>query len=174
MGGFCHYSVACPRCGAVGKFLEYGDYERNHVSYAGGRVLDSRVRPCRIKCLSCLKTHALLPDTITPYSPYSLCFKLIVLIAYLERDVPVTAICDSFGIAVSTLYEWKKIMLAQKDIMLGVLISRKTSALSFLKDMLNSGDISGIIAEFFKQFNFSFMQVASVTVAKSMNTPSPI
>jgi len=164
------FRTSCPKCGTVGRFSEYGNYDRNHVTYSDGEILDSRVRPRRVKCLSCCASHALLPDTLTPYSPYTLRFKLFVLIAYSDRETTVVNICESFGIAVSTLYEWKKIMIAHKDFMLGLLISRKTQTLCFLRGLLGSADISEILRVFFNKYGFSFMQDASMSVTRPVPT----
>jgi len=162
------FRTACLKCGAIGKFSGYGSYDRGHVSYSDGVILDSRVSSRRVKCLSCNTTHALLPDTLVPYSPYTLRFKLLVLIAYFNRDTSVVSICEHFGIAVSTLYEWKKIMIAHKDFMLGVLISRKIPALEFLHNILGSIDTSGALRSFFNKHGFSLMQDASTSVTLSV------
>lgn len=163
MEGLSPYGTACPHCGAIGKFTDCGDYGRWAVSYVNGKINNARVKPRRIECSFCNKTHALLPDTLTPYSPYTLRFKLSVLISYFERDATVVSICESYGIAVSTLYEWKKLVIAHKDFMLGVLISRKTSALSFLRGILDADSISETLHGFFSKYDFSFMQNASVS-----------
>jgi len=162
------FRTSCPKCGTVGKFSSYGSYTRWHVSYSDGEILDSRVSPRRVKCFSCGTTHALLPDTLIPYSPYTLRFRLLVLIAYFSRDTSVVNICDRFGIAVSTLYEWKKIVTAHKDFMLGVLIGRKIPAMEFLRNLLGAADISDILRIFFNKYGFSFMQDASMSVTLSV------
>jgi len=92
----------------------------------------------------------------------------MVLIAYYEREATVVDICSIFGIAVSTLYEWKKLIVAHKEFMLGVLISRKTPALSFMRSLLGSGNISDILHRFFRKYAFSFMQGASASAAHSV------
>jgi hypothetical protein len=97
-------------------------------------------------------------------------FKLLVLDAYFNRDNTVVNICSRFGIAVSTLYEWKKIMTAHKDFLLGLLISRKTQELTFLRGLLGSADISDILQGFFNKYGFSFMQDASVSVTRPVPT----
>jgi len=165
---FSLYRMQCPRCGAVGKLSGHGIYRRNHVSYIGDGIVDYQVSPCRVKCSSCGTTHALLPDTLTPYSPYTLSFKLMVLIAYYEREATVVDICSIFGIAASTLYQWKKLIVAHKEFMLGVLISRKTPALAFMRSLLGSSNISDILHRFFRKYGFSFMQGASASAAHSV------
>lgn len=166
IGAFSLYGTACPRCNATGKLSDYGEYTRGHVSLENGVIADIRINPARVKCASCNTTHALLPDTLTPYSSYTLIFKITAIIAYYERDTTVVDLCASLNIAVSTLYEWRKLLAVHKDFMLGVLISRKTPVLAFLSGLLGSVDISGIIRSFFNKHGFSFMQRnASVSAA---------
>jgi transposase-like protein/ribosomal protein S27AE len=165
--GFRHYGRHCPRCGARGKLSPYGDYSRWLVSLQG-KAFAQLIQPLRFKCKSCGATHALLPDILIPYSPYSLRFKLAVLIAYFERGTSVVAICERFGIAVSTLYAWKALFLEHKELMLGVLLSRKEPALAFLRGLSRSADISRILQRFFDRHAFSFMQGRPKTAPRSL------
>ena len=155
--GFRHYDKSCPQCGAPRKLSIHGDYSRWLVSYKD-ETIAQRILPPRFKCASCKTTHALLPDVLIPYSPYSLRFKLSVLIAYFQRDSTVTAICERFEIAVSTLYEWKKLFLSHKELFLGVLINRKYPAQDFLCGLLDHGCPSDRLLDFFCRHNFSFLQ----------------
>jgi len=156
---FSHHGERCPCCGAAGKLSPYNDYARDIVFRRDRKNKYFRIKPLRFKCGSCGATHALLPDILIPYSPYSLCFKLSVLIAYFERDTSVVEVCESFGIAVSTLYEWKACMAIHKDLMLGVLLSLQTPALEFLKGLINSDNLSEALRCFFQKHGFSFMQM---------------
>jgi len=165
---FSCYGAGCPICGAAGKLSDHGEYERNQVTIADGIIIESRVSAKRVKCESCKVSHALLPDTLIPHSPYTLVFKLTVLIAFFDRDTTVEKLCERFKIAISTLYEWKKLMAAHKDYMLGVLISRKTPALAFLRGLLGSSNISESLHSFFHIYGFSFMQGASAPAARSV------
>ena len=156
--GYRYHKETCPSCGAVGSLSAYGSYSRNLVYHKGGKNTDSRVKPLRFKCKSCSTTHALFPDIIIPYSSYSLSFVLTVLIAYFDRKTTVVNICEQFGIAVSTMYEWKKRMAEHKELMLGIFISRKTSTLAFLRDLLESCALSETLRTFFHKYDFSLLQ----------------
>jgi len=155
---FRHHSEKCPSCGAVGLLSPNGCYMRNLVTYRDGRIIGSRISVDLFKCASCGASHALLPDILVPYSPYSLRFKLTVLLAYFERKTTVAAVCEHFGIAVSTLYEWKKIFLSHKELFLGVIASLKEPALDFLKHLFGSDCLSDRLHSFFRRHAFSFMQ----------------
>jgi len=130
-------------------------------------VSDSRIRSLRFKCSSCGVTHALLAGNLVPYSPYSLRFMLIVLIAYVERETTVHELCGQFGIAVSTLYSWKHRLLEHKELALGVLLSLKTPAMAFLKSLFNTERISDDLSSFFSRYGFSFMQNRTTKAAQS-------
>ena len=167
---FSCYDARCPHCGATGKLTPYGSYPRHLVSYEDGAVVDRLVWPLRFDCGSCDTTHALLPDILVPYSPYSLRFKLLVLVAYFERDTTVLAVCECFGIAVSTLYAWKKRLLEHKDLLLGMLTSKKEQAIAFLHGLFVANGLSVILRGFFQQYAFSFLQNRS-TLATHTRPP---
>ena len=158
IGDYVHHDKGCPRCDAIGKLSPYGGYFRWLVFRRKRKNVDMRVWVRRFECGSCDATHALLPDILVPYSMYSLNFKLTVLIAYFERDCTVVSVCSEYGIAVSTLYEWLHLLAAHKDLMIGVMLSRKTSAPTFLRNMIDSDDISESIRSFHGKHGFSFMQ----------------
>jgi len=164
---FRQYNEKCPRCGAIGKLTDYGDYLRNLVTVGGNKVSETRIQPKRFECESCGKTHALLPANIIPHSPYSLRFKLTVLIAYFERTTTVAAICEHYGIAVSTLYAWKQRLLEHKELLLGVLVSLKTPALAFLRELFESDKLWRRLSSFFDRYGFSFLQNRPVPASRS-------
>ena len=165
--GFIHQNTRCPNCGAAGKLTPYDDYSRHLVSYENNEVVERVIRPLRFACGSCDTTHALLPDILIPYSPYSLRFKLLVMVAYFERTSTVVAICEHFHIAVSTLYAWKSLLLEQKELMLGTLVNRGESAPAFLQSLLSSGALPERLCSFFRRYAFSFLQNRSVPTARS-------
>jgi transposase-like protein len=166
-GQYSYLDEACPLCGAIGKLIPHGDYTRGLLSLKHSKISDSKLKPLRFKCESCGVTHSLLPDIVIPYGRYSLSFVIRALIAYFERETTVENICAQLNIAVSTLYSWIKRMAAHKDLMLGVLLSRKISALSFLRGLLRSGRLSDILNKFYRGYGFSFMQGRSASATRS-------
>jgi len=165
--GFRQLGEACPKCGAKGKLSGHGDYGRGLTSYENGQVVYRRVSVLRYLCASCKATHALLPDIVIPYSQYSLPFMLAALIAYYERDTTVVKICERFGIAVSTIYKWIERIAEHKDLMLGVLISQKQRAHSYILGLLDSAELSDALRRFFSKYGFSFMQNRSISASRS-------
>jgi hypothetical protein len=154
--GFKHHGKRCPNCGANGCLEPYTGYQRHLVYRQNGKSIDSRLDILRFKCDSCGVTHALLPDVLIPYCPYGLRFRFSVLIAYFERKTTVVNICESFGIAVSTLYRWKKQFLEHKDLLLGILVNKAISALVFIREFL--ADSPESLQQFFIKYGFSFLQ----------------
>jgi hypothetical protein len=67
-------------------------------------------------------------------------------------------VCAWFGIAVSTLYAWKRRLLEHKDLLLGILVSLKEPALAFLRGLLASIRLSEELKDFFSRYDFSFLQ----------------
>jgi len=165
--GFSHLGEPCPNCGAIGKLSNHGDYDRGLTSYEGGEIVDSIVSPERFLCSSCGISHALLPDIIIPYGRYSLLFVLAVMAAYFERAATVAKICERFGIAVSTIYDWKGRIALHKDLMLGALISQKQRAHSYILGLMRSDDLSEILRRFYRKYGFSFMQNRSTPATRS-------
>ena len=149
-----HYDERCPHCGAKGKLKPYGSYYRHMVYYTDSKVEDKRIKVLRFKCKSCGKTHALLPDILIPYSSYTLAFKLTVLLEYFKREKTVIQICEYFGIAVSTLYAWKKQLLDHKELVIGVMASKTANIVAFLREFIDSN----CLQRFFSKYGFSFMQ----------------
>ena len=165
--GYKHIGEACPKCGAKGNLSGHGDYGRGLTSYEGGQIVFRLINVLRYLCASCRATHALLPDVIVPYSPYSLLFMLAALIAYYERDASVADVCAQFGIAVSTIYKWKDRIALHKDLMLGVLISRKLHARSYMLELFDSTDLSDTLRRFYHKYGFSFLQNRSTPATRS-------
>ena len=94
-------------------------------------------------------------------------FMLAALVAYYERKTTVTEICNQFGIAVSTIYDWKARIALYKDLMLSALISQMQRTHSYVLGLLDSDDLSGILCRFFRKYGFSFMQRRSASAARS-------
>ena len=163
-----NYGESCPACNASGKLTQYGTYERNLVDYIDGQIFDSRVEVIRFICASCNTTHALLPHLINPYSPYSLRFKLLVLIAYFERKTTVANICESFGVAVSTLYDWKKLFTNHQELFIIIFLKHKKPALEFLKGLLESDRLSDEFHEFFRRYAFPFLKRKTSVTTRSV------
>lgn len=117
----CLPDSSCPFCGAAGCFEAFAGYDRYLVEMVGNRPVSHTIRVKRYRCTSCRHTHAALSSCLVPYRSYSLRFILTVLRSYFLHLKSVEAICEAYGIAVSTLYQWKRLFLKQKSLWLGAL-----------------------------------------------------
>ena len=74
-----------------------------------------------------------------------------------------TAICERFGIAISTLYAWKNCILEHKELLLGILADKKKPILAFLQWLLECTCLSERLQDFFRRHAFSFLQNPPMT-----------
>jgi len=147
--------AVCPHCGAIGCCHSHDSYPRWLISIENGRRSDAIISIPRVLCTSCDRTHAILPDVLIPYGSYSLRFILVILNAYLARTVTVQEFCASWGIAVSTLYDWIHLFEKQASLWLGVLKQVKRLNTLSLNEICSQDSFP---ASFFGRFRFSFLQ----------------
>lgn len=153
----------CPVCGAKHPcWSMFDSYERDLISYEKGSYVVYRISISRIKCSSCGKPHAVLPEIIVPYKSYSLIFILKVLRGYYLSRLTVQALCDKYTIAVSTLYAWKRLFQFHKRLWLGILEDALTKPLVFLS-ALPSTTTSNDLVLFFQGHAHSFLQGVTKT-----------
>ena len=106
--------------------IRHGYYERSYLLTAGDLVGEgTKIRILRVKCKHCGRTHAILPEEIAPYLPFSTVFIFPVLRLYYEKKETIESICSRFQIAIPQLYRWKNRFEKQKDQFLGALESAK-------------------------------------------------
>jgi hypothetical protein len=165
------YREPCPHCKSKGCLSYYDGYERNLVAYENKTVQENRVTVDRYECSCCNKTHGGLPDVIIPFKSYSIIFILHVLKAYFfkRESETVAALCDRFGIAVSTLYAWKQRYLKHKTLYLGKLekyLHMQDPHLSQPEQVC----LTDILSGFFQRFGFSFLQY-SANIKESRSHP---
>ena len=121
-------SHCCERCGKrIWAAKHAGSYERGFIYPENGKPVYETIRVPLYLCEGCGKSsdgsgredgnykHAILPQTIIPFTAYSLLFILTVLDAYVNRTCTVEEVCAYWHIAVSTLYTWKKRYMEQYD-----------------------------------------------------------
>ena len=151
----------CPHCGSVGDLILHGTYRRYLIFCEDKEVYESLVDIERVFCLSCKRSHALLPDLLIPYISYSLSFILCVLRKYFFKKMTVAKICKTYGIAVSTLYAWKARFSEHKGLDLGVLEKYLPSTDPYL--LFPRDNHSQNLCSFFSRFGFSFLQHKGTT-----------
>jgi transposase-like protein len=150
----------CPNCGASHHLVYYSDYHRSLTEY-NDSIDDQEIVIPRYQCLSCGKTHAILPSPLIPYARYSLDFMCRVLLTYSQRNklgLTVQAVAEKFGIAISTLYEWKTRAQENLLLFLGALRSQKVSLAAFARLIGSWRNLAQGLRHFFETYAFSFMQ----------------
>lgn len=147
--------IRCPTCGAIGRCSNAGRYRRMMITIANGERSEVEMAVPRVRCESCKRTHSLLADVLIPNGSYTLRFVLHVLCAYLHRTEPVARLCEHWAISVSTLYGWIHLFSEQYN-----LWARIFEQISWVMEaaLEKVGDISGFPAQFFRRFQFCFMQ----------------
>lgn len=156
--------LACPFCGAKHGLYLFASYKRHLVTYDNNTVQDNLINISRYICSSCGHTHALLPSVIVPYMSFSFKFTISIIHDYLiHKFYSVEAMCEYYGIAVSTFYRILKKFKDHKQLWLGLLTDKLTSDLAFIQHLLSSTfiKIETFLINFFHRTGFSFFQETS-------------
>jgi transposase-like protein len=157
-------TLICPFCGAKHALSPFASYKRHLVTYNNNAAQDNIIIISRYVCSSCKRTHALLPSVIVPYMSFSFNFTVYLIHDYLVHKYrSVEAMCEHYGIAISTFYRILKKFKKHKQIWLGLLKDKLISNLSFVQHIINSSfdEIEDFIIQFFKQNGSSFFQGTS-------------
>ena len=96
-GGGNPLSRPCPSCGCRGNYVRHGRYLR-HVVHRGR---EERVEVERVRCASCMATHALIPPGVVPYRQHSEALALAVLAAW-AAGTSNAEVRRAFGISETT------------------------------------------------------------------------
>jgi transposase-like protein len=156
--------LVCPFCGAKHALSSFASYQRHLVTYDNNAAQDNILIIPRYICSSCGRTHAFLPSVIVPYMSFSFKFTVSLIHDYLVRKYhSVEAMCEHYGIAISTFYRILKKFKEDKQLWLGILEDNLISNLSFVQHIINSSfdEIEDFIIQFFNQNGSSFLQVTS-------------
>lgn len=137
----------CPSCTARGCLVPFASYLRYLVGLERGAIVTSLLLIPRFRCTSCGHTHAILSSCLVPYQSYSLRFILQVLRDYFLHLRTVGQLCETYGIAPSTLYSWKTRFLSQKSLWLGILDNLVSMAADFLEE-LRTDTLCGFLVRF--------------------------
>jgi glutaredoxin len=159
--------ASCPHCKATGSLSAHATYKRNYISVDGvdvGRgIAETVIKITRLKCPSCKKTHAALPLTVVPYSPFSVSFIAHLLIDHDRRRFPsIEKLCEHYRIAVNTFYRPAERFKSCVGLAQGVACGK--DAMWSTARMLASGAIEtadAFLSAFFKMTGQSFCQSRS-------------
>ena len=125
--------LECNNCHWKGFCIRHGFYERSYLLSVGDLMgAGTKIRILRVRCKHCRRTHAILPEEIAPYLPFSTVFIYPVLWQFYEKKKTVETICRDFQIAVPQLYRWIHRFERQKDRFLGALKSARYGGIESL------------------------------------------
>ncbi|MDR1700474.1 MAG: DUF6431 domain-containing protein [Lachnoclostridium sp.] len=145
----------CRICGAEDCCQPHDSYLRSMIYIHNHSRQEDVISIQRVKCSSCGKTHAILPDLLIPFGSFTLRFVIYVLKAYLSRTGSVAELCDFFSIAVSTLYDWIHRFREQANLLLSALEQIEWVSQEAIHRIES---FPSLPTTFFLDFRFSFLQ----------------
>jgi len=99
-------NLECPCCHSR-EIILWGFYERGVIYFEDNKcqiIKSSVIKTQRIKCKSCKKTHALLPQGIIPYKQITLELIMSILINIINTSIEKTA--DKFSMNINTIKKY--------------------------------------------------------------------
>jgi hypothetical protein len=90
------------------------------------------------------------------------------MIAYFERNTSVAKICESFGVTISTLYVWKKLLLSHTELLIALFIELKSPVCRFIYSLLESGRLSDYLCKFYRNYAFIFLKERAPSATRSV------
>ncbi len=158
MDSFHPESEKCPVCHSTGNCKTHAFYSRSIIDIIHGKPVYQDICVTRIICESCGHTHAILPDTIIPYSQYGIFFILRVLGEYFAHVKTVEALCAAYSITPSMLYRWRNLFLKNRSVWLGILELKEQSPRDLIRFLCLKDTFSDFSTAFFRLTDFSFLQ----------------
>lgn len=162
MDTFKPHKTPCPHCGAKQAYWKcHATYKRYLITIENGTIITNIITITRVRCLSCKRTHALLPNVLIPHSSYSLPFVLEVLNHFFNKVQTISELCERYQISHATMYNWVKLFTIHKRLWLGALGDSGTCSSEFLDLVSNSlfsftEDFT--LSQFYANYACSFLQ----------------
>jgi len=98
------FTYNCPTCGAKHSFTRHASYKRNIILLSEDTLVDKKLKILRLKCSSCNKTHAILPNDIVPYCIYSYSIMIKILYQHLIDKESVLSLSNKYSISFQLIY----------------------------------------------------------------------
>ena len=100
------FTYVCPSCGARHSLTRHAVYERNISFLQENILLNKKLKILRLKCSSCEKTHAILPNDVVPYCIYSYSFMIKTLMAHFIEKESILSISSQYNISFQLIYSF--------------------------------------------------------------------
>lgn len=154
----------CPTCMAKHTLTRHASYERNISFLQKDMLINKKLKMLRLKCSSCDKTHAVLPNDIIPYCIYSYSFVAKVLMNHFLEGKSVLSISTHYNISFQLIYSFiLKLNLFLNDCIyvLRILFFLKNVFTPSIKNVLNEihrlSSNNCFLEEFFKETKWMFL-----------------
>jgi transposase len=139
-------NIACPSCKAKAAMDEHSSYWRHFIYLKDNVVTDIRINIKRLRCSSCGKTHAALPEALIPYLPFSICFVARLIIDWLDKEFSsIEALCKHYQIAINTFYRlrarFERSVLLAYDVLAGRAKIRSTAQILSCRDIQTADEL---------------------------------
>ncbi|WP_141400949.1 DUF6431 domain-containing protein [Lacrimispora amygdalina] len=158
MRSFQPKTVECPICHSKGNCKIHASYSRSIIDIIHGKPVYQDICVTRIICESCGHSHAILPDTIIPYSQYGIFFILRVLAEYFTHLKTVASLCEAYNITPSMLYRWRDMFLQNRSVWLSILDQKEQLPKDFIRFLCLMEHFSDFSSGFFRLTGSSFLQ----------------
>lgn len=107
--GIFHWE--CPTCGAKHSLIRHATYQRNLISFREGILVEESLCILRLKCNSCIHTHAILPFDVIPFSIYSGVTILTICSMVLLGGLSPEKVCEDLPLSYQLVYGFLKLLL---------------------------------------------------------------
>lgn len=167
------WDYSCPCCKAFRPFSRHATYSRNICFFEYSKIIEKKTDILRLKCSSCLTTHAILPADIIPYKIYSFsCIMNILKLLYVD-GMGVLDIAKKLNITFQLIYSFIKVF---KKFMAACISFLKIFSFAQLDFGSSCKDILVAINEFtdlvtFQRNYFDFTQTVFL-MDRNLNTVS--
>lgn len=148
----------CPICGSAGNCHIHDYYGRSIIDFLSGRKHKENLCIMRVFCDSCEHAHAILPDSIIPYSSYSLFFILFILGEYFAGLHTIEQLCERFDVSKKQFHKWLTLWKSHKKQWLGILNDSETDNNSFYRHLVLLDSYSSFSMDFIRLTAHSFLQ----------------
>lgn len=156
----------CPHCGARGRYKRHGSYKRYLVDVNDSKPIEARIVITRVRCLSCRRTHALLPSNAVAHSSLSVSFCASVLAAYLGPTQTVETVSFQHGVSARTIYRIAS-GLTKIRCVIGMGVSLEQTQKRLIAIVNNAEILTSFVAEFLFKFAatpFQYVTLPKVTL----------
>jgi len=156
----------CPKCNTNKYFEWHCIYTRNICTIINSEIVHTNVEILRLRCNSCKKTHAILPDDIIPYCYYTKSFVMHCLKLYYLEQKSVSEIVLLTNTYEKLIYkfineyrdEFLSIIFFLK-IYLNIYLETDTSAKNLFQIIHNIKNFKEFLKDYFLSTNRIFLMI---------------